>query len=218
MVPQLLIHPDFTKRCNYIEKLLADINLTREHHALLWFSEDDKLGIEQSRQIKGFLSLKPYQGENQAVVIVAAENLSLDAQNALLKTLEEPADQALIILGVASEDQLLATILSRCHINYLDNTSKQNNQLSEKDKKDVEKLLSSTVEERFVFIEKLKDRESFLMTLTLYFRGNLITHPTLDHQFLKDLIEAQKWANQNVNIRAILEYLMLKMPYPEKQV
>lgn len=221
MIPQLLIHPDILNRESRAEKLLADINLTRQHHSLLWFSPEEKLGIEQARQIKEFLSLKPYQGGKQAVVLITSENLTPEAQNALLKTLEEPPGEALIILGVSSEDQLLPTILSRCHISYLANTTDQDKQLTEKEIKDIEKLLSSSIEQRFVFVEKLKDRDEFLLTLTAYFRHKLLeissggaTSPPgkWTHDFLKELIQAQRWDKQNVNIRAILEYLMLKMP------
>jgi len=37
-------------------------------------------------------------------------------------------------------------------------------------------------------------------------------------QFLKELLPAEQWAKQNVNIRAILEYLMLVMPKLESRV
>lgn len=231
MIPQLLIHPQVLPREEAAQKILNDLKLSKNHPSLLWLGEEEKLGIEQARQIKDFLSLKPYQGEKQAIVLLAAENLTLDAQNALLKTLEEPPGEVIVILGIASEDQLLPTILSRCHTNYLDNSSDQNKQLSEKDIRDIEKLIPSSMEERFVFIEKSKDKEEFLLTLTTYFRSQLLAHPSGAatsppgrwtheqlHFFLKELIQAQRWAKQNVNIRAILEYLMLKMPKMEKQV
>ncbi|KKR81254.1 MAG: polymerase III, gamma/tau subunit protein [Candidatus Daviesbacteria bacterium GW2011_GWA1_41_61] len=225
MVPHLLIHPEVLKRRFAAEKVLESKGLSRNHLNLLWFDEEDKLGIEQVRQIKEFLSLKPYHGGSQAVVLIAAENLTLDAQNALLKTLEEPPGEALIILGVSSEDQLLPTILSRCQTFFLESSEDQQKTLTEKDVKSIEKLLESSVEERFVFIEKLKERGEFLKTLTTYFRNQLLDHPSgvntsppsrwthqQLHSYLKELIQAQRWAKQNVNIRAVLEYLILKLP------
>ncbi len=59
-------------------------------------------------------SLRPAEGEHRAFVIEEAESLRDESQNALLKTLEEPAAFAHLIL-ICSEPELLAgTILSRC--------------------------------------------------------------------------------------------------------
>lgn len=204
MISCLVVHSDISLRQGEIEKILKDLKLSQNHPNTLWFSEEEKLGIEESRKIKEFLSLKPYQGKNQAVVLLVAENLSLDAQNALLKTLEEAGDDVSLILGAGSEEQLLPTIVSRCKVINL-----QNNPTPEvglKYQEEIEKLLKLSMEERFKFIEKLEDRENFLYALTSYFRQKWNT------DFLKNLLEAEKWARQNVNLRAILEYLMLKMP------
>lgn len=214
MISCLLISQDISQREAEIEKILANLELSKNHSNVLWFAEEEKLGIGEARKIQEFLSLKPYQGKAQAVVLLASENLSQDAQHALLKTLEEAGENVSIILGSSSEDQLLSTIISRCKVVNLQTQT----QLAtpgveaqfQKDQKDIEKLLEANLEERFKFIEKLEDKESFLYALTAYFRQQL---PNPIHlSFLKDLIETEKWAKQNVNIRAILEYLMLKMP------
>lgn len=225
MISSLIIHPDVKSRERETEKILAKLELSKNHPNILWFTPEDKLGIEQARQIKDFLSLKPYQGKHQAVVVVAAENLTDEAQNALLKTLEEPAEEAILILGVGSEDQLLPTIISRCQIinsSYQTPEARLDSarQVEQKYQKEIEKLLQLSIEQRFKFVEKLEEREVFLSALTAYFRHELLQKSAgvnLIHLggvqlFLQDLIEAEKWANQNVNIRAILEYLMLKMP------
>lgn len=225
MISSLVIHPDISQREAEIEKILSEVKLSRNHSDVLWFSEEEKLGIEQARKIQAFLSLKPYQGKNQAVVLISAENLTLDAQNALLKTLEEAGKDVSIILGAASEDQLLPTIISRCKIINLQVHISQS-EAEEQFTKDIEKLLESTMEERFKFIEKLEDKENFLYALITYFRSKLLkdTRGALSFHlrggsvnFLKNLMEAEKWAKQNVNLRAILEYLMLKMPKNSEQ-
>ncbi len=205
MISCLIIHPDIAVRQSKIEKILKDLELSQNHPNTLWFSEEEKLGIGESRKIQGFLSLKPYQEKNQAVVLLVAENLTLDAQNALLKTLEEAGDYVSLILGVGSEDQLLPTITSRCKVINLQIHASTPG-VEHKFQEDIEKLLKSSMEERFKFIEKLEDKQNFLYALTAYFRQKWNTN------LLKYLLEAEKWAKQNVNIRAILEYLMLKMP------
>lgn len=216
MIPHLLVHPNLGQRQEEAKKILSQQGLTLQHPDLLWI-DDEKLGVGEVKKIREHLSLKPYQALAQAIVILQAENLTADAQNALLKTLEEPPGEAILILGVASEDQLLSTITSRCQTVFLDSSIDQKKDLSEKDIKNLEELVNYPLEKRFVFIEKLEDREEFLLTLTAYFRHKLLENPSSDKQkkilsFLEDLLEAQKWAKQNVNIRAILEYLMFKIP------
>lgn len=75
---------------------------------------ETKIYIDDVREIKSFLSLKPYYGPYKFVVIDNADRMTDDASNALLKTLEEPAPHSIIILVTASPKLLLPTILSRC--------------------------------------------------------------------------------------------------------
>jgi len=113
----------------------------------------------------------------------------------------------------------LPTVLSRCQVINLENTNSNTDGSFDGD---IKRLLESTMEKRFQFIEKLDKRDEFLPALTAYFRHKLLENSAgvkLIHpgggkytEFLQDLIEAERWARQNVNIRAILEYLMLKMP------
>jgi DNA polymerase-3 subunit delta' len=72
------------------------------------------IGIEQvTNEIEPWLALKPYRSKRRVVIVKDAHLLSLPAANALLKTLEEPPEYAVIIL-VADENNLLETIISRC--------------------------------------------------------------------------------------------------------
>ena len=59
-------------------------------------------------------SLRPFEGERRVFVIEAAEAMKEESQNALLKTLEEPAPFAHLILLCAEPELLAATIVSRC--------------------------------------------------------------------------------------------------------
>ncbi|CFY01191.1 P-loop containing nucleoside triphosphate hydrolase [Syntrophomonas zehnderi OL-4] len=83
------------------------------------------LGIEQiTQEIEPWLALKPYRADQRVVIIKDAHLLSLPAANALLKTLEEPPDYAVIILA-ADENNLLETIVSRCQIMNFSSLSEQ---------------------------------------------------------------------------------------------
>ncbi|MGZ5333184.1 MAG: DNA polymerase III subunit [Solirubrobacterales bacterium] len=59
-------------------------------------------------------SLRPFEGERRVFVIEAAEAMKEESQNALLKTLEEPAPFAHLILVCSEPELLLPTIVSRC--------------------------------------------------------------------------------------------------------
>ena len=78
--------------------------------------ETIKYGINLIRDIKIKLSLKPYHFNKKVVLIHDAHELTIEAQNALLKTLEEPQQNSVIILTVNHRDNLLQTIISRCEI------------------------------------------------------------------------------------------------------
>lgn len=76
--------------------------------------EDNKIGIDKIREIIEFCHSK--QSQMFYIVILAAEKLNEQAENALLKILEEPAKNYHFILQVADSSALLPTILSRATI------------------------------------------------------------------------------------------------------
>lgn len=93
------------------ELLKADVTI--DHPAVRRLSGDD--GIEAVRAIRNFLSLRmPGTAQIRRVVIIEdADRFGVDAQNALLKTLEEPPADTVLVLTAAQQSHLLPTILSR---------------------------------------------------------------------------------------------------------
>lgn len=75
--------------------------------------------IDQVREIEAFLNLSAYEGLCKTIIIDGAELMNAAAANALLKTLEEPPEQTMLLLLTANEEALLATIRSRCRTLYL---------------------------------------------------------------------------------------------------
>ena len=65
-------------------------------------------------QVNGDIQIKPYSSPYKIYIIDEAEKLTQQAQNALLKTIEEPPAYAIIMLLTANEGMLLQTIKSRC--------------------------------------------------------------------------------------------------------
>ena len=66
------------------------------------------------KQVNGDVALKPYSSARKVYLITEAEKMTVQAQNALLKTLEEPPSYAVILLMTSNVNTLLPTILSRC--------------------------------------------------------------------------------------------------------
>ncbi len=194
-------------------KLLGDLGIKNPHPDLIFFSGDSKLGIAETRKIKEHFSTKPYSAKKKAAFLEDASRLTDEAQNSLLKVLEEPPRGSLIILGASSDANFLPTILSRCEIVHLP-ASHQMEAASDYEIyfKDIEKLIISSLEQRFEYIEKCKDREDFLQSLLVYFHKLLNSRGGGNFKFISDLLQTEEWAKANVNIRGILEYLMLVMP------
>lgn len=76
--------------------------------------ENGSLRIDQVRALRQALALKPFAAEAKVAVIDDAHLLTDEAQNALLKLLEEPSGRAVLVLIAPSAASLLPTVRSRC--------------------------------------------------------------------------------------------------------
>ena len=70
--------------------------------------------IEHIAELQREASLKPFEGRRRVFIVDEAEAMSAEAANRLLKTLEEPAEEVMIVLVSASPDSLPPTVVSRC--------------------------------------------------------------------------------------------------------
>jgi DNA polymerase III subunit delta' len=73
-----------------------------------------EIRVDEVRELARRLSLAPLRGRRKLAILTPADALNERAQNALLKTLEEPPPQTTFILVSAQPDQLLPTVRSRC--------------------------------------------------------------------------------------------------------
>lgn len=76
------------------------------------------ISVEQVRDLREYLSRRAYLSGYKIAMIDGAEKMSLEAANALLKTLEEPKEKTILFLLTEDEAGLPATILSRCQLIY----------------------------------------------------------------------------------------------------
>lgn len=92
--------------------------LAGSHPDLFYFSPDKKasMGVETVRDIKKSLFFMPNDGDRKAYIIDDAQKMTVQAQNALLKFIEEPPASVLFFIVADKKESLLPTVVSRTRI------------------------------------------------------------------------------------------------------
>jgi replication-associated recombination protein RarA len=127
----LLVGPTGSGKRSLAFKLVGDVlAVEAENHPQVRHIssiENKAIGIEAVRELEQFLALKvPGQAtHNRAIVIENAHLMTIEAQNALLKTLEEPPKGTILVLTASQEHALLPTIRSRAQLIAVNRPSKQ---------------------------------------------------------------------------------------------
>lgn len=110
----LLNHPDF---------FTLDKDKILLHH--ITYREDKWDDEKGQRNVNDFLSVTPSIAVNKVVLILNAQTMNNSSQNALLKSLEEPAPNSYIIITTDRPKSLLETIYSRCQIINIPNVTQK---------------------------------------------------------------------------------------------
>lgn len=182
-----------------------------------------EISIDQIRELKKHLSLSPYNSIYKFAIIDGAETMSQEASDALLKTLEEPQGNTILILITQIPDSLSKTILSRLQeirfkLISLDKAAKDFiNQ-------EHINLLKKPLNDIYKYIEKItKDNKenksnnleifTILNSWLFWFRKKLINSEYGAEETLEAIKEVKKTKdlilNTNVNQRLALENLIL---------
>lgn len=92
--------------------------LAGSHPDLFYFSPDKKasMGVETVRDIKKSLFFMPNDGDRKVYIIDDAQKMTVQAQNALLKFIEEPPASVLFFIVTDKKESLLPTVVSRTRI------------------------------------------------------------------------------------------------------
>lgn len=230
----LISHKTVEKQLEFIEEFARGI--LELHETKSYKTHPDLLGIWPEningktikiKQIHDFIrkiQLKPYSSKFKVGVIISAEKMTKEAQNALLKTLEEPPTNTFLILTTTSVNKLLPTIISRCQVLEFKDDEKGQIDL------DIAKtILKANIVERFQMVERIvqqkdklkmsEDINDLTEKLLLYFRKQLLKMHKNNLNIVRiiDLIEATQTAiNKNVNTRLALESLMINLPLKGK--
>lgn len=95
----------------------CELFLAGNHPDFYWVGAEPGASVIKVDQIRGLsdkLALRSYRGASKVGLIEPADRMNISANNALLKTLEEPAEDTVMLLAAVRIDRLPATVLSRC--------------------------------------------------------------------------------------------------------
>jgi len=170
--------------------------------------KEKKIGIDTIRRLQIWLQKKPYQALKKIVLVKKAENLTIPAQNAFLKILEEPPKNSIIILTVQNTNLLLSTITSRCHIVRLPFVSPPKGELKYK-----KNSINLSIGEKITLsreIGKNKDEaQLWLKTQRNFYHQQLKQGDSQAWKIMAEINQAEKMLEANVNPRLVIEYLLL---------
>ncbi len=113
------------KNCNTCDSCIK-FNSSNNPDYLEIYPDGNSIKIAQVRQMQEKVYQKPIVSNKKVFIIDDSEKMTEEAQNALLKTLEEPPEYMVIILITSNENKLLNTVKSRCiRINFIPLTQKE---------------------------------------------------------------------------------------------
>ena len=182
-------------------------------HWLDYEAESQTVKIEQVRAIQSAAGLRPFEGRVKVFVVNNCQNLSEEAGNSLLKIVEEPPLDTVIILIAESSRSVLPTIVSRCRKIKFTNTSRGELVRILQDKGADEKLSgylayssSGRIGQAISELQNqpLEERDAILLK---------IFNPVKSEDMLKDKEEAHKALT--VIMQWHRDILMLKLGLPE---
>ena len=193
------------KECDSCKKFLSKNNPDYSYIE----PDGSSMKISQIRQMQESIYQKPIISNKKVYIINDADKMTTEAQNALLKTLEEPPEYVIIILIVSNEAVMLTTIKSRCmRINF--SNIEEQDILNYIIKNDIIKNPSNEIIEfcngSFAKLEKLKNNIENYQTLQAAYT-KIITKE------YKDIIEVFNNCSilyqEKEDIQSLLEYIIV---------
>ncbi|MBW6441799.1 hypothetical protein K0B04_02720 [Patescibacteria group bacterium] len=195
---------------------IKDLEGKPDIHIVTLQEKEKSIGISQTREGTKFLRERPFSYNKKFLIILNSEKLTTQAQNSLLKTLEEPPSYALIILSAKTQNSLLETIVSRCKMISLKSENKDEEIESEVSLK---KILKMSLGERLDICSEIsKEEKEYVLEILEKWVGEgrelLLKNPkdATNVKNIKRIIEIKNdLENTNVNVRLSLEALVLSL-------
>lgn len=174
--------------------------------------DETKIYIEDIRDLKSYLSLKPYYGPYKFVIINDADRLVPEAANAFLKMLEEPSPFSIIILISSKPKFILPTVLSRCErVQFLPVKEKTTDKQTVEAIDEFLRVSKQGVAERMQYAEKLFTGKSY-QNLVIGLIHTLRARENPNHKILKNLLQLNSLLSQpQFNHRLALENFLINL-------
>jgi len=181
----------------YLDELLLRLNIQRAQNPDYFVFENEAFTIGEARILTELAIGRAFGAKK--IFVIKSLRYTPEAQNALLKTLEEPIPHTHFFLLLSERDLLLPTLLSRLEVVRLHG--------NEKKQKDAEEFLELTPQDRIKFSKKFIDKEK---PLAPFLDGLLSTLKTKGASLveIEKVFVQRKFADDPaVMSRLILEYL-----------
>lgn len=108
------LHPEEIDACGRC-KSCRQAETDNQPDIITWtYQKDTSISVDDIRSLVGDVQIKPYASRYKIYILPDVQKMTREAQNALLKTLEEPPEYAVLLLLTTSREAMLETILSRC--------------------------------------------------------------------------------------------------------
>lgn len=179
---------------------------------LFFLDNSDKIKIQEIRNLQHQVNLKPHSSKHKVAVIKNAQMLTPEASNAILKTLEEPPQNSILILSANREEELLPTVVSRTRKIKIHSHSILI--VTTQEKEMINSLFGMSVKKKFDLaqdIQKREQAENFVDKLLIVLREKMLSGEALV-ALIKKTQSYKKFFKTNTNKRLILENLFLEFP------
>jgi DNA polymerase-3 subunit delta' len=217
----LLLSKDKIFIDNYIQTLANKLKISEFENIVI--NPKISIGIDQVREISKIMSIKPNLSDNRLFIILDFDKATIEAQNALLKVLEEPNIHNYFLLVTNNIETVIPTIKSRCvlkidkTINYFDDYK------SEENGKIFLEIINSNDADKIKFVtakfKTKQEAEKFLMEMSIFI-SKMLEQQNFDDmknkknfaKILNNIQKASQLLKNNINLKLVMDNLFLSFP------
>lgn len=197
------------------EDCLSCIKWHSENHPDFYQIEPEgsTIKIEQVRNMQEKIAEKPITSKRKVYLIIDSDTMTKEAQNCLLKTLEEPPEYATIILTSSNESKLLNTIKSRCIKIFFQGIEKDNMEQYMKEKYEIgpsKELLEASQGSLGKMIRLQEQKE-------IYEQIDNWLNQIEKEDFITMTEKAEVLYKEKENIQEILEYIVVSLYHTKER-
>jgi DNA polymerase III gamma/tau subunit len=213
------------ERTRVIENALNTLGIASYDRIVLKATDKPSIGVSEARIFMHQLQLAPQSPNGTAAIIPEADSLTTEAQQALLKTLEEPPPHVRLYFGAPSETSLLPTIVSRCQTYTVQTDTEHSDEANISRYKDaIHELVASSPGKRIAYIQSIgktkDDAKVWIDNAIMACHSEICTKDTMHTNapantqiiaLLHALLDAKRLTANNINPFQLLEHAFLTL-------